>query len=523
MNPAGLAVVHTSPFAEDSGQRWFLFRYLRFVVERHMPLLLNGGKGMLFMPVRHGKSLYGSVYTPAWYVMTNQTKNVILTSYGEDLAVGFSAKARKVVDDMGHVFGCRVHPKQKSAKHWQVQYLDERGEWQDGGEVVAAGADGALPGRGGHLLVLDDVVRGHRDTTPTLMAKAYKWYREVAETRREPGSTVLLIMTRWAQADLAGRLLEDEPDEWQVTTLPALAKEDDPMGREMGEALCPSRFPAEELRRKRDSSDEGGLLFAALYQQEPMPEDGAVFKAENIGRWEGVGKHMVRYGNQTISMQSLRLRFATIDPALKGGERNDPTGFLVWALSPAGDLLMLEDHTARMQGSDDLLPLMRRLREEHRGITFYVESAAHGTEIMRACERERLPVLPLKADRDKVTRAIGAQPAFAAGKVYLPSKGADALVRELLEFPGGRHDDRVDCVAYAVQVWRDRSRHLHTAEYVRALAEALKERGGGRESDHWYDGPMIQPVPECDGDVNDVHPDDWPEPRRVCAADRWTP
>ena len=522
MNPAGLAVTHTSPFAEDSGQRWLLFKYLRHVIRRFMPKLMSGGKAMWFCPPRHGKSLLGSVYVPSWFLLTNPTKNVILCSYGESLAASFSARARTVVRDLGSIFGVRLNPKEKSATHWSVQYVDDDGGWRDGGSCYAAGVDGALPGRGGNLIVMDDVVRGHKDLTQALMERAHSWYRSVLETRREPNACVLLIMTRWAQADLAGRLLEDEPDEWDVISLPALAKEDDPLGRKLGEALCPTRFPAEELRRKRDSSEEGGLLFAALYQQEPMPEDGAVFKAENIGRWEGVGKRMVRYGNQTISMHSLRLRFATIDPALKGGERNDPTGFLVWALSPDGALILLEDHTARMQGSDDLLPLMRRLREEHHGIQFYVESVAHGTEIMRACERERLPVLPLKADRDKVTRAIGAQPAFAAGKVYLPAKGADALVRELLEFPGGRHDDRVDCVAYAVQVWRDRSRHRHTAEYARAMAEALG-RGSGRESDHWYDGPMIQPLPECDGDVNDVHPDDWPEPRRVCAADRWGP
>ena len=84
---------------------------------------------------------------------------------------------------------------------------------------------------------------------------------------------------------------------------------------------------------KRGSSEEGGLLFAALYQQEPMPEDGAVFRADGIGRWSGVGRRMVQYGNKTVSMHSLRLRFATIDPALKGKaevicakQRNGPTG-----------------------------------------------------------------------------------------------------------------------------------------------------------------------------------------------------
>lgn len=467
-SPAGLAVVHTTPYALDSGQRWVMFPYMNLISRRTVPILLGGGKAMIFMPPRHGKSLYSSVYAVAWFVMLHQTKNVILTSYGEDLAVGFSGRARSVVDDLGHLFGVRVHPKRRNSKAWQIQTIDAEGHWRDGGNVYAAGVDGALPGRGAQLIVMDDVVRGHRDTTPTLMEKVYRWYHTVLEPRREPlelgrrgvdakPGAIMLVMTRWAQADLAGRLLEDEAGEWNVTTLPALAKEDDPLGRQPGEALCPSRFSVTELEARRDSSDEGGLIFAALYQQEPMPEDGAIFKANMLLRWETVGE-TIRFGNTTVMADSLKLWFATIDPALKDKQLNDPTGFLVWAIAPGGELLLMEDHTKRMQGSTDLIPLMHMVKADHPGIHFFVEDAAHGTEIMRACLRTGLPTLPLKADRDKVTRAIGAQPAFAASKVFLPAHGSEAVVRELLEFPGGRHDDRVDCVAYAIQVWRDRGR-----------------------------------------------------------------
>ena len=456
---AGLAVVHTQPFAHDSGQRWILFDYMDHISEVVQPTLVNGGKSMVFMPPRHGKSLYSSVYCAAWFIMVHGTRNVILTSYSGDLCAGFSKKARAVVKDLGHLFGCRVHPDKHAGDNWGIQLADADGTWRDGGELFASGVDGPLPGRGGHLIVMDDVVRGHRDTTTTLMNKAYGWYRAVLETRAEPGATMLLVMTRWAMADLAGRLLEDEPEDWDVTVLPALAKEGDPLGRKPGEALCPSRYNATWLEKKRDSSDEGGLIFSALYQQEPMPDEGLIFKAEDLRRWVGT-EDAITYGNTTTPLAKLCLWFATIDPALKDKELNDPTGFLVWAITPTGELLLMEDHTARMKGSTDLIPLMWQTLGDHPQLQFFVEDQAHGTEIMRACERERLPVLPLKADRDKVVRWIGAQPAFAAGKVFLPARGAEAVVREMLENPGARHDDRLDCVAYAVQVWRDRVRQL---------------------------------------------------------------
>jgi len=496
-NPAGLAIVHTAPFSKDSGQRWQLYPYLRLIAKRTVPILMNGGKAMIFMPPRHGKSLYSSVYAAAWFLMFHGTKNVILTSYSGELCQDFSKKARTVVNDMGQHFGCRVSPTTHKGDNWQIQLRQEDGSWRDGGTVFAAGVDGPLPGRGGHLIVLDDVVRGHRDTTKTLMEKAYGWYRSVLETRLEPGGAMLLVMTRWAMADLAGRLLEDEPDEWDVTVLPALAKEDDPIGRSPGDPLCPSRYSKDWLERKRDSSDEGGMIFSALYQQEPMPDDGAVFKAELLIRWEGL-EGALQVANDVWPAKSLVLWFATIDPALKDKELNDPTGFLVWAMTPLGQLLLMEDHTARMKGSTDLIPKMQTVMEAHPGIQFFVEDQAHGTEIMRACQRARLPVLPLKADRDKVTRAIGAQPAFAAGRVFLPARGADEVVRELLEFPGGRHDDRVDCVAYAVQVWRDRAMQLSGAPTplpktiepgeqhdVHPADRAERDGGGKSKHGHW--------------------------------------
>lgn len=481
MNPAGLAIAHTSPYAEDSGQRWKLYPYARMLVKHVTPALTDGGKVMAFMPPRHGKSILSSVYSAAWFLMSHPLRNVILTSYSADLSSGFSARARDVVADMGHLWGIRINPKQSLKAHWQIQIAQADGSWTNGGSVYAAGVDGPLPGRGASLIVMDDVVRGHSDTTPLQMQKAYTWFRSVLETRMEPiaqgvPGAMLLVMTRWAMADLAGRLLEDEPDEWEVLSLPALAKEDDPLGRELGEALCEERYSKAWLEKKRDSSDEGGIIFSALYQQEPMPEDGAIFKGDQMVFYEHAGDAL-RAGHRLIPESYLRLWYATIDPALKDKQHNDPTGVLVWCISESGELILWADHTARMSGSTDLIPLMRQLRVDYHGIQFFVEDAAHGTEIVRACHREGLPVMPLKADRDKVTRAIGAQPAFAASKVWFPEGGASqAVVRELLEFPGGRHDDRVDCVAYGVQVWRDRGRQLHSPQPLRDKQETRDSR-----------------------------------------------
>lgn len=483
-SPSGLAHIHTQRWPVD--QRWKLYPYFEHLHREIKPKLLRGGKHMIFAPPRHGKSWFASIYIPAWYLMFFTTRNVIITSYSQDLARGFSRKAQKVVEDLGHLFGVRLHPKRTNAEEWMIQVVQPDGSWIDGGEFFSAGTGGTLPGRGAGLLIMDDVVKGQADSSPHMMQKAYEWYIGTLRTRQEPpiggDTTMLLMMTRWAMADIGGRILEDEKDEWGLTILRALAEDDDPIGRAEGEALCPERFPAHRLEKMRDSSAEGGILFEALYQQKPMPEGGRVFLPEQLLRWEEIDG-LICYGNARVPKSTLLLPFATIDPALKEAEYNDPTGFITWCLTQDGCLLMLEDHTARMRGTTDLLPLMARVRTEIPTIDFFVEDAAHGTEVIRAAEREGFRVQALKADKDKVVRGIQAQPAFAARKVYLPARGADKTVRELLENPGAKHDDRWDCVAYAVQIWRDRCRWIGGQKPI----QIPKDREHDDDDDDWED------------------------------------
>lgn len=536
LNPAGLAVVHTEPFAPETGKQFRVFRYIRKIVEHVQPLLAEGGKGMVSMPPRHGKSWLLSVYTPAWYLLCHPTRHVLLTGYAEDLSAGFSAKARDVVDDLGHLFGVRVNPKRKAASDWSVQYLDDGGEWCDGGGCIAAGVSGAIPGKGANLIVMDDVVKGgHADTSQHQMQKAYDVYRSVIETRQEPTAdgpaTLLLVMTRWATADIAGRLLEDEGDEWRQLVLPAIAKANDPAGREEGEALCPSRFPLPWLEAKRDSSTEGGLIFQALYQQEPIPFGGAVFRRDHFPRWSWIADgRAIELDGGAHAVDRLTLHFATVDPALRSREANDSTGLMVWAITLDGSLVLLEDRTKRMRGTTDLLPECKRLETRYPGLTFHVEDVAHGTEVIRAMEREGLRVVPLKADRDKLTRALGCVPALDAGRVFFPTEGMDVLVNECLAFPGAAHDDRVDCIAYAVQVFLERVRHIDAEAYVRSIGEAyrgIEPSWTMRMRERYHEGPTVQPMPmdrlPFETGPQDVHPDRLPPRQPATGPHRFRP
>ena len=148
--------------------------------------------------------------------------------------------------------------------------------------MVCAGVGGPITGRGADLLIIDDPVKSAEEAdSETYRNRAWDWYRATAYTRLEPEGALLLIMTRWHEDDLAGRILANQVDEtvpWEVISLPALADGEDALGREAGQALWPERYDERALAEIR--AQLGSYHFTALYQQRPAPPEGALFKEE---------------------------------------------------------------------------------------------------------------------------------------------------------------------------------------------------------------------------------------------------
>jgi len=137
-----------------------------------------------------------------------------------------------------------------------------------------------ITGEGGHIIVIDDPVKNREEAeSVSARERVWEWYTDDLYTRLEPGGAIILIQTRWHEDDLAGRILasEDGPN-WTVLKLPAEAEENDPLGREIGAALCPERYPLDELRAIRKVLTERS--YYALYQQAPQPAEGDMFKRD---------------------------------------------------------------------------------------------------------------------------------------------------------------------------------------------------------------------------------------------------
>lgn len=253
-----------------SGGTWQPYPWLRYMGNIIADAVARGrGRVLINCPPRHGKSELLSHWVPVWYLDNLPAKHVILTSYESGVAMNWG---RLVRNEFERNPGCRTRLREDStsASRWHSA---------TGGGMVTAGAGGPITGLGGDLLIVDDPHKSWAEAhSPLFQDRVWEWFNTTFYTRCEPGATIIVVMQRWAEDDLTGRLLSRHEDDWQHIRLPAIAEADDPLGRAVGEPLCPERFSLPELLDIRKAV--GHAVWEALYQQKPGGEgQGLAYEA----------------------------------------------------------------------------------------------------------------------------------------------------------------------------------------------------------------------------------------------------
>ncbi len=407
----------------------------------------RNGRLLICMPPRHGKSFLASQYFPAWYLGTHPSHRLILTSYESEFASQWGRKVRDILDDCGQsLFNVSVRQDSKAADRWELAGT--------GGGMQTTGIGSALTGKGCNCLVIDDPVKNSEEASSELIRqKTWDWYTSTAYTRLEPGGSVILIQTRWHCDDLAGRVLErakETGEPWEVVNLPAIAEENDPIGRQVGEPLWPQRYTVTDLNRIKATL--GSYQFASLFQQRPTPEGGGLFKKSWFRYYDRHGD-IVRLHHGDGHTRSFDLRHCRIvvclDPAFSTKAEADFSVLMACAITPDADVVVLDMHRERMTG-DQLGPAISRMMESTGAVYCAIEDVAAQTLIVQEMRRKGLVVRSLRSSLDKVTRALPTQIKMEAEQVYFPRfhPVLEALEHELLTFPKGAHDDCVDVLAY---------------------------------------------------------------------------
>ncbi len=381
------------------------------------------------MPPRHGKSEMLSHWTPVWYLANNPKGRVGLASYAADFA---STWGRKVRDTVGRTpdLGISLSRDRTRAHDWELQ---------QGGGMMTAGVGGPLTGRGFDLLIIDDPIKNRAEAnSPTHRKHLWDWWTSTARTRLEPGGSIIVVQTRWHEDDLVGRLLADTRgddefghlDEWQHIRLPALAEDDDPLGREVDEPLWPARYDAPALASLR--TEVGPQDWAGLFQQRPTEQGGGVFKF-----------HWWKYALILPAPTGDVIQFW--DTAFKQGQENDFSACAT--LYPSTSSYILKEVWKDRLEFPELVRTVIAKAEQHQPVRIYVEDAASGQSLIQSLQSStRLPIIPVKVGADKVSRANAVTGQVEGGNVVLPSGATwlDDFLDEVTNFPGATHDDQVD-------------------------------------------------------------------------------
>lgn len=428
----------TIPTAEDYAHSrllsWAAYCWPQYQIGRHHRRIADAlqavergeiNRLIITMPPRHGKSMLASEFFPAWYLGRNPGHYVIAASYAQELAEDFGRKVRNHMasGEYQAVFGrhAALADDSQSAKRLATVA---------GGAYYAVGVGGPVTGRGAHLLLIDDPIKGREDADSELQRRKIKdWYTSTAYTRLMPGGRIVLIQTRWHEDDLAGWLLSEHSQEgWVVLNLPAISAD--------GSALWPEQYGLPTLGAIREAI--GPRDWSALYMQEPTPESGEYFRREWVRYYDETPKGLQVYGASDYAVTDGGGDYTV--HGVMGVDKHDNIYLLDWWRGQ-------KDSAAWI---DAFVSLVSRWSP--------VEWAEEGGQISKSlgpfidkrqaeenayCHRKQYT-----SASDKATRAQAIRGRMSQGRVYFPRRPwTDDVVSEMLVFPRGKNDDCVDVLS----------------------------------------------------------------------------
>ena len=421
-----------------------LDKFLEDVLAKKSPRLI------LTAPPRHGKSELVSRRFPAFAFGRCPDLQIIATSYGADLAQRFNRDVQRIIDDDTYrtlfpettLNGRNVRTDSRNAfirTSDLFEIVNHKGAYR------SCGVGGGITGTGADILIIDDPIKDRAEAnSPTVRANVYDWYTSTAYTRLSPGGGVIVMNTRWHEADLTGQLLSkmqsEEGDTWQVINYPAIAEHDEPH-RKTGEPLHAERYPLEALERIRAAVGERD--WAALYQQHPVPDGGGLFKEQ----W-------IQYYRQADLPSKFDKLVTSWDMTFKDGAGSDYVVGQVWGRAGA-KFYLLDQVRGQMDFVKTKAAFVALAEKWPHAVRKLVEDKANGPAIISELRDKVAGIIPITPKESKEARAYAVSTLWEAHNVYIPDPqetkwvGRD-FVPELLSFPAGAHDDQVDAMTQAL-------------------------------------------------------------------------
>jgi predicted phage terminase large subunit-like protein len=390
------------------------------------------------MPPRHTKSEFASNMLPAWFLGNHPDKKVIQSSNTADLAVGFGRKVRNLVDSEQYakIFpNVSLRADSKAAGRWATNH---------NGDYFAIGVGGTVTGKGADLLIIDDP---HSEQEARLAQgdssvfdSVYEWYTSGPRQRLQPGGAIIIVMTRWSDKDLTGRVLKSDNTDWELIELPAIMPSGNP--------LWPEFWSLEELQALKQELPP--FKWNAQYQQKPTGEEGAIVKRDWWRRWESERPPRCEYIIQSW------------DTAFTKSQRADYSACTTWGVFYRDEdeqdvnIILLDAFKEKME-FPALKARAKEMYDEWEPDACVIEAKAAGAPLIQELRRMGVYVQDYTPSRgnDKFVRLNSVTDLFSSGKVWAPeTRWADEVIEELARFPNAEHDDLVDSSVQALMRFR---------------------------------------------------------------------
>lgn len=382
---------------------------------------------MLLLPPGSAKSTYASVLFPPWFLGRNPQAAILGVSNTTDLAERFSRRVRNFVATRSftNVFPADgLSADSAAAGNWETKR---------GSEFFAAGMGSAIAGRRADLGLIDDPIKTRQEADSDRVRQTqWDWYVNDFLTRLKPGARQILIQTRWHEDDLGGRILEREANSWRVIKLPMLAGANDPLGRLPGERLWPEWFTDEMIETARKDVRS----WNALYQQEPVPDEGDYFRKDNFSEYIETPDGLHVYGASDYAVTEGDGDFT--EHGVFGVDQNSNIYVLDWWRGQTQSDVWIESQC-------DLIKLWKPI--VWFGEAGPIRRAIEPFLMRRINDRGaycRLEWMPSIADKEIRARSIQALASIKAIMFPKYANWKPDIMRQLLQFPSGKYDDAVD-------------------------------------------------------------------------------
>lgn len=440
-------------------------RYSRYKIAPHHRLIgealmrVEDGtipRVIFVMPPRHGKSETVTRLFPPWFVGRDPSREVIIAGYSQKFAE--------------RSFGKKIQTIMQSARYREVfpdATLDGGSKAVDalmlgeGGQIIVSGRGGALTGHGAHLLLIDDPIKNKKEAESQVVRDdVWEWFTSTAYSRLYDSGAAVIVTTRWNEDDLVGRLTNPEHPEhdpeiargWKVICLPAVFEDRHAaigkvLGKKTGDVLWPREgdvgFSREyfEIRRRMEPGD-----FEALYQGDPSPMDGDIFKVE----W------LRTYKSDELPDVQFLSKYGASDHGVTTRNRSDPSVIGCVGVDEDGVVYVLPDLIWDKLQTDRIVEEIIAKMRYHKPFAWWMESEniskAFGPFLYKQMAEEKVYTViePRSPSKDKVTRSQALRGLMAHGRIRFPSDAWwwPAAKRQLLTFPNAAANDFVDFLSW---------------------------------------------------------------------------